>query len=312
MAERRTGYGNKALPYLLLAPQILITFLFFLWPAGQGIYTSFFLDQGFGGNRVFVGVDNYVDLFNDPLYLESFITTAIFCALVASISIILALVLALAANRVIQGALAYRSLLIWPYAVAPALAGVVWYFLLNPSVGVLAQWYEQAAPAVNAQLSQAGLPSGVGLAPVWNHFTDGTQAMLLVVIASVWKQISFNFLFFLAGLQSIPRAMIEAAAMDHAGPVRRFWTITLPLLSPTTFFLLVVNIVYAFFDTFATIHATTQGGPAQETSTLVYQVYRAYEATDYSGSAAQSVVLMALVIGMVFIQFRYVERRVVY
>ncbi len=313
MANRRTGYGGKALPLLLVAPQLLITFLFFLWPAEQGVWTSFFLDQGFGANRIFVGIENYVAIFTDPLYLESVITTLLFGALVTVFAIGIALVLALAANRVIHAALAYRTALIWPYAVAPALAGVVWYFLLNPSVGVLANWYDAAAPAAKSALESGPLAEvSAWIAGEWNHYTNGGQAMALVVAASVWKQISYNFLFFLAGLQSIPKTLIEAAAMDHAGPWRRFWTITLPLLSPTTFFLVVVNIVYAFFDTFATIHATTSGGPAQATTTLVYSVFRAYESTDYSGSAAQSVVLMALVIGMTMIQFRYVERRVVY
>ncbi len=294
MAERRTGFSGKALPLLLVAPQLLITFLFFLWPAAQALQQGFFVEDPFGFARRFVGLENYVALFEDPRYLASVWRTVIFSFAVAGAAIALALGLALAADRALRAALAYRSLLIWPYAVAPALAGVLWYFLLNPSVGVYADW-----------LAAFGVE--------WNHYVNGQQALALVVIASVWKQISYNFLFFLAGLQSIPRSLIEAAAMDHAGPWRRFWTITLPLLSPTTFFLLVVNLVYAFFDTFATIHATTSGGPADATTTMVYRVYNTgFIGQDYGSSAAQSVILMALVIGLVTIQFRYVERRVVY
>jgi sn-glycerol 3-phosphate transport system permease protein len=294
MAERRVVFQNRWLPYLLVAPQLVVTAVFFLWPALQAVEQSFYLEDAFGFSRQFVKLENYELLFGDPRYLKSFWTTLVFGVAVTALAMGIALVLALAANRVIHGALAYRAALIWPYAVAPALSGVIWYFLLNPSVGIYAAWLELA---------------GVD----WNHYVNGTHAMLLVIAASVWKQISYNFLFFLAGLQSIPRSLIEAAAIDNAGPFRRFWTVVLPLLSPTTFFLLVVNLVYAFFDTFATIHATTQGGPADATSILVYKVYNTgFVGQDYGSSAAQSVVLMALVIGMTMIQFRYVEKKVSY
>jgi len=294
MAERRVVFRGRVLPYLLIAPQLAVTLIFFLWPAYQAIESSFFLEDAFGFSRQFIGLENYAALIDDPRYLRSFGTTLIFAASVTFLAMAIALILTLAANRVIWATLAYRSALIWPYAVAPALSGVVWYFLLNPSVGIYAHW-----------LSLMGIE--------WNHYVDGRQALMLVIAASVWKQISYNFLFFLAGLQSIPRSLIEAAAMDHAGPWRRFWTITLPLLSPTTFFLLVVNLVYAFFETFATIHATTSGGPAGATSILVYKVYNTgFIGQDYGSSAAQSVILMALVITMTMVQFRYVERRVVY
>jgi len=294
MAERRVVYSNRVLPYLLVAPQMAVTVVFFLWPAYQAMEQSFYIEDAFGFSRQFVGVENYGILFSDPRYLKSFWTTLLFGSAVTALAMGIAITLAVAANRVLHAALAYRSLLIWPYAVAPALSGVIWYFLLNPSVGIYAHW-----------LKMAGIE--------WNHYVNGTQALALVVAASVWKQISYNFLFFLAGLQSIPRSLIEAAAIDNAGPWRRFWTVTLPLLSPTAFFLLVVNLVYAFFDTFATIHATTQGGPAGATSILVYKVYNTgFIGQDYGSSAAQSVVLMGLVIGLTVIQFRYVEKKVAY
>lgn len=294
MAERRVVFHNRVLPYLLVTPQLVVTVVFFLWPAFKAMEQSFYLEDAFGFSREFVLLENYRELFSNPRYLESFWTTLVFGASVTALAMGIALVLALAANRVLRGALAYRSALIWPYAVAPALSGALWYFLLNPSVGIYAKWLEM-----------------VGID--WNHYLNGTQALILVVAASVWKQISYNFLFFLAGLQSIPRSLIEAAAIDNAGPWRRFWSVVLPLLSPTVFFLLVVNLVYAFFDTFATIHATTQGGPAGATSILVYKVYNTgFIGQDYGGSAAQSVVLMVMVIAMTAIQFRYVEKRVSY
>ena len=294
MAERRVVFKNRYLPYLLVVPQLLVTAVFFLWPALQAVEQSFYLEDAFGFSRQFVRLENYQMLFSDPRYLKSFGTTLVFGLSVTGLAMGIALSLALAANRVLRGALAYRSALIWPYAVAPALSGALWYFMLNPSVGIYARWLEL-----------------FGIE--WNHYLNGNQALILVISASVWKQISYNFLFFLAGLQSIPRSLIEAAAIDNAGPWRRFWSVVLPLLSPTVFFLLVVNLVYAFFDTFAIIHATTQGGPAGATSILVYKVYNTgFIGQDYGGSAAQSVVLMTMVIAMTAIQFRYVEKRVSY
>lgn len=292
--QKRVIFHSRLLPYLLVLPQIAITLIFFFWPSYQALESSFFIEDAFGFSRNFVWFRNYEDLFNDPGYLKSFRTTLIFSVSVAFLAMSLALGLAVAANRVLRAATAYRTMLIWPYAVAPALAGVVWYFLMNPSLGIVAYWLDS-----------------VGIE--WNHYVNGGQALLLVIVAAAWKQISYNFLFFLAGLQSIPRSLIEAAAIDRAGPFRRFWTITFPLLTPTTFFLLVVNLVFAFFDTFALIHATTEGGPADATSILVFRVYNTgFIGQDYGSSAAQSVVLMALVIGLTFIQFRYVERRVNY
>jgi sn-glycerol 3-phosphate transport system permease protein len=279
--EKRVVFRSAWLPYALIAPQIAITLVFFFWPAVQAGWYSLLLQDAFGLKTQFVGLQNFASLLNDPNYLKSFKVTAQFSLLVAASGIALSLLLATMADRVLRGALAYKTLLIWPYAVAPAI-GIVTYVL-----------------------KQGGVH--------WDWLLQGDQAMLLVVIAATWKQISYNFLFFLAGLQSIPKSLIEAAAIDGAGPGRRFWTIVFPLLSPTTFFLLVVNIVYAFFDTFGVIDATTQGGPAGATQILVYKVYYdGVKAADLGGSSAQSVILMAIVIALTVVQFRYVERRVQY
>jgi len=292
--EKRVVFRSAWLPYALLAPQIAVTLVFFFWPAAQAIWFSFQLQDPFGLYTEFVGLQNFRELFASPHYLASFRTTAVFSALVAFSGIAISLVFATMADRVLRGALAYKTLLIWPYAVAPAVAGVLWAFMFAPSIGI-----------VSYVLKRAGID--------WNWVINGDQAMLLVVMASVWKQISYNFLFFLAGLQSIPRSLIEAAAIDGAGPARRFWTVIFPLLSPTTFFLLAVNIVYAFFDTFGVIDATTQGGPGQDTQILVYKVYYdGVKAADLGGSSAQSVILMAIVIALTAAQFRFVERRVQY
>jgi sn-glycerol 3-phosphate transport system permease protein len=292
--EKRVVFRSAWLPYALLAPQIAVTIVFFFWPAVQAVWFSFQLQDAFGLKTEFVGLQNFAELFQDSHYLESFKITALFSVLVAGLGIAISLVLASMADRVVRGALAYKTLLIWPYAVAPAVAGVLWAFLFAPSVGI-----------VTFGLKQIGIH--------WNWILQGDQAMLLVVMASVWKQISYNFLFFLAGLQSIPKSLIEAAAIDGASPVRRFWTIVFPLLSPTTFFLLVVNIVYAFFDTFGVIDSTTQGGPAGATQILVYKVYSdGVKAGDIGGSSAQSVVLMFIVIALTVVQFRFVEKKVQY
>jgi sn-glycerol 3-phosphate transport system permease protein len=292
--DKRVVFRSAWLPYLLVAPQLLITIVFFFWPAAQALWFAFLRQDAFGLASEFAGLDNFRDLFNDSNYLQSFQVTAVFSVLVAAGGIALALLLAVMADRVIRAALAYRTLLIWPYAVAPAIAGVLWGFLFAPSIGIVTY-----------------VLKGFGID--WNWVLQGDQAMLLVVIASIWKQISYNFLFFLAGLQSIPRSLIEAAAIDGARPVRRFWTIVFPLLSPTTFFLLVVNIVYAFFDTFGVIDATTQGGPAGATQILVYKVYYdGVKAADLGGSSAQSAILMLIVIALTVLQFRFIERKVNY
>ncbi len=291
---QRVAFGSRWLPYALVLPQIAVTVVFFFWPALQALWYSFQLQDPFGESTEFAGLTNFSALWQDTGYLASFQTTAVFSLLVAVLGLAVSLGLAVLAHRVVRGALVYRTLLIWPYAVAPAVAGVLWAFMFAPSIGI-----------VSHVLRQMGID--------WNWVLRGDQAMLLVVMAATWKQISYNFLFFLAGLQSIPPSLIEAAAIDGAGPVRRFWTIVFPLLSPTTFFLLVVNIVYAFFDTFGVIDATTGGGPAQATNILVYKVYTdGVKSADLGGSSAQSVVLMAIVIALTVVQFRFVERRVQY
>ncbi|MGA0595109.1 sn-glycerol-3-phosphate ABC transporter permease UgpA [Enterovirga sp. CN4-39] len=292
--EKRAVFGNRALPYALLAPQIAITLIFFYWPAAQAVRQSFLVEDAFGLSTEFVWFENYIHLFTDPSYYRTLWTTVVFSTAVTVMSLSVALLLAIMADREIKGATGYRTLLIWPYAVAPAVAGVLWIFMLDPSLGIIAQG-----------LRRIGID--------WNPRLNGGQAMTQVVLASSWKQISYNFLFFLAGLQAIPKSVIEAAAIDGARPWRRFWTIILPLLSPTTFFLVVVNIVYAFFETFGTIDAMTGGGPAKATETLVYKVYADGRlGGDLGGSAAQSVILMVIVIGLTAIQFRFVERKVTY
>jgi sn-glycerol 3-phosphate transport system permease protein len=292
--EKRVVFRSAWLPYVLVLPQIAVTIVFFFWPAFQAGWFSFQLQDAFGLQTEFVGLRNFAALIADDNYLYSFRITAVFSVSVAVSGITISLLLATMADRVLRGALAYKTLLIWPYAVAPAVAGVLWAFLFAPSVGI-----------ATYALRQYGVD--------WNWVLKDDQAMLLVVLASTWKQISYNFLFFLAGLQSIPKSLIEAAAIDGAGPSRRFWTIVFPLLSPTTFFLLVVNIVYAFFDTFGVIDATTQGGPAGATQILVYKVYHdGVKSADLGGSSAQSVILMAIVIALTVVQFRYIERKVQY
>jgi len=292
--ERRVVFSGWLCPAVLLAPQLAVTLVFFFWPAGQAIVQSMLGGDAFGLSTRFVGGDNFFALFADGDYLASFGITAFFSAAVAMLALAPGLLFAVMADRVVRGAAFYKTVLLMPYAIAPAIAGVLWMFLFNPSTGVLA-----------AALQWAGID--------WNYFLDGNQAMLLVVLAAAWKQISYNFLFFLAGLQAIPSSLIEASAIDGATPRRRFWTIVFPLLAPTSFFLLVVNIVYAFFDTFGVIHNVTQGGPAKATEILVYKVwYDGIVGLDLGGSAAQSVVLMAVVIGLTAIQFRFIERRVHY
>jgi sn-glycerol 3-phosphate transport system permease protein len=292
--EKRVVFRSAWLPYALLAPQIAITVVFFFWPAFQAAWFSFQLQDAFGLKTEFVGFRNFAELFADRHYLDSFRITAVFSSLVAVLGIAISLVLAAMADRVLRGALAYKTLLIWPYAVAPAVAGVLWAFLFAPSVGI-----------ITYALRQVGIN--------WNWVLRGDQAMVLIVLASTWKQISYNFLFFLAGMQSIPKSLIEAAAIDGAGPMRRFWTVVFPLLTPTTFFLLVVNLVYAFFETFGVVDATTQGGPAGATQILVYKVYHdGVKSGDLGGSSAQSVVLMLIVIALTVVQFRFIERRVHY
>ena len=292
--EKRVTFNERWLPYLLVGPQIIITLVFFFWPSGQAIWQSLLIEDAFGGNSKFVWFENFAQLFRDDSYAHSARLTVVFSFLVASVGLALSLLLAVMADRVIRGATAYKTFLIWPYAVAPAVAGVLFGFLFNPSVGIVA-WMLQA----------------IGIE--FNYVINGNQALALVVIASVWSQISYNFLFFLAGLQSIPKSLIEAAAIDGAGPGRRFWDIIFPLLSPVGFFLLVINIIYAFFGTFGVVASLTQGGPASATEILIFKVYNdGFRNQDLGGSSAQSVILMIVVILLTFVQFRFIERRVHY
>ncbi|MGQ0675958.1 MAG: sn-glycerol-3-phosphate ABC transporter permease UgpA [Rhodospirillales bacterium] len=291
---RKVGFTNPWLPYLLIAPQIAITMVFFYWPASQAVWQSFLIQDAFGTHTEFVWLENYQTLFKDSAYFNALGVTVVFSTAVAALSLGVALLLAVQADKQIRGAGPYKTLLMWPYAVAPAVAGVLWLFMFQPSLGVLAK-----------ELRLMGVD--------WNPLLNGTHAMILVIIAATWKQISYNFLFFLAGLQSIPKSLTEAAAIDGAGPMRRFWTVVFPLLSPTAFFLLVVNVVYVFFETFGIIDAVTHGGPARATETLVFKVFQDGRlGGDLGGSAAQSVILMAIVIGLTAIQFKYIERKVHY
>ncbi len=292
--DERVYFKHKILPYLLLAPQIAITLVFFVWPAGQALFQSTLIEDPFGLSREFVGLENFSFVLSDPRYANSIVTTAIFSASVAGLALSVALFLAAKADRVLSGRLIYRTLLMWPYAVAPAVAGVLFLFIFSPRVGVL-----------SFALESLGVD--------WNYVLNGRQAMMLVIGASAWKQISYNFLFFLAGMQAMPRSLIEAAAIDGAGPTRRFWTIIFPLLTPITFFLLVINVIFAFFETFGVIEAITQGGPAGATNILVYKVFSdGFVGLDLGGSAAQSVILMGIVITLTVLQFRYVEKKVNY
>jgi sn-glycerol 3-phosphate transport system permease protein len=292
--EKRVVFRKKILPYFLVAPQIVITIVFFIWPASQALYQSVLQEDAFGTSASFVWLNNFIDLFGSQEYLHSFYVTLVFSSSVAGLALTVALLLAVMADRAIRSATAYKTLIIWPYAVAPVVAGVLWYFLFNPTVGLMTFFLRKV---------------GVN----WNHTLNGGQAMTLVIIASAWREVSYNFLFFLAGLQAIPHSFIEAAAIDGAGPWRRFWTIVFPLLSPTAFFLIVVNIVYAFFDTFGVIHALTRGGPNYATNILVYKTFNdGFINLDLGGSAAQSVILMLVVIALTVIQFRFIERKVHY
>ncbi len=291
---KRVHFQPSVLPYLLVAPQIAVTVVFFIWPASAALYQSLLIEDAFGLSSEFVWFENFEVLFSDEHYLGAFERTAFFSFVTAFLSMGFALVLAAMADRVVKGAMMYRTLLIWPYAVAPVVAGALWVFMFDPTLGIFTY-----------VLTVMGYE--------WNHKLNGAEAMSLVILAAAWKQVAYNFLFFLAGMQAIPKSLIEAAAIDGAGPVKRFWTIIFPLISPTTFFLLVINIVYAFFETFGIVHAVTQGGPAKATEILVYKVYNdGFIGLDLGGSAAQSVILMFIVIMLTVVQFRYVERKVEY
>ncbi len=292
--DRKVIFKGRALPMLLLLPQLAVTLVFFIWPAAMAVWQSLLQQDAFGLSTEFVGLDNFAEVVADPAWRGAAANTAVFASSVAVLALGVALFLAVQADKAIRGQRFYRTMLIWPYAVAPAISAVLWLFLFHPSIGLIGR-------ALNA--------AGV----MWDYQLNGNQAMLLVIIASAWKQVSYNFIFFLAGLQGIPKSVLEAAAIDGARPLRRFWTVVFPLLSPTTFFLLVVNLVYAFFDTFGVIHALTRGGPGKATETLIYKVYvDGVDNLNLGSSAAQSVLLMLFVIALTVVQFRFVERRVHY
>lgn len=292
--HKKVTFGGFGFPLLLLLPQLAITLVFFIWPAAQALYQSVLRQDAFGLRVTFVGLDNFRRLFADPTYLNSLSVTAVFAVCTTLLSMSLALLFAVMVNKLLRSRDFYSTLLVWPYAVAPAIAGILWWFIFSPAIGIIPYMLEM-----------------VGYD--WNHRTSARDAMILVVVAAAWKQISYNFIFFLAGLQSIPHSLIEAAAIDGASATKRFWTIVFPLLSPVTFFLLVINVTYAMFDTFGVIHATTGGGPAQATNILVFKVYMdGFIGQNIGSSAAQSVVLMAIVIALTVVQFRYIERKVQY
>ena len=292
---KRSHFKSGSLPYLLVFPQLAITVTFFYWPAIQGVLQSFMLSDPFGQRSQFVWFYNYIELFTDPLYLRSVFITFIFSTATALTSLAFGLFIATMANRALRATALVRTLLIWPYAVAPAISGVMWLFLLHPSYGVIA----------------LAVKKYIGID--WNPVLYGGDAMVMIIMASAWKQISYNFVFFMAGLQSIPHSLIEAAALEGASPFVRFWRITFPLLSPTFFFLMVMNIIYSFFETFGVIHTVTQGGPGGSTNILVYKVYQdGFVGLNLGSSAAQSVVLMTLIIVITFLQFRFVEKKVQY
>ena len=288
-------FPTKGLPYLLVLPQMIIVIIFFFWPSAQAIKQSFFLQDPFGGKTIFVGFENYTKLFADPDYWASFKVSVAFAVSITLSAMAIALFLAAQANKGVRFGSFYKTMLIWPYAVATMIAGVLWLFVFNPNVGIIA-WF---------------LKHRFGIE--WNYLLDSGQAFLLLTIAASWKQIAYNFVFFLAGLQSVPAQFVEAAAIDGASPFTRFWRIIFPLLSPTTFYLLVMNLVYGFFETFPVIHQVTNGGPGKSTSILVYKVWRdGVINLDLGSSSAQSVVLMILVIGLTVVQFRFIERKVTY
>jgi len=292
---KRSFFKSKYLPYLLIFPQIAVTLTFFYWPAVKGIIQSFLLSDPFGQRSRFVWFYNYIELFTDPLYLKSIDITIVFSMAVAIVSLSLGLFIAAMANRALRAKALVRTMLIWPYAVAPAISGILWLFLLHPSYGIVA----------------LGLKKRLGID--WNPVLYGSDAMVMIVMASAWKQISYNFVFFMAGMQAIPKSLIEAAAIDGASPFKRFWFISFPLLSPTFFFLTVMNIIYSFFETFGIIHTVTQGGPGGSTNILVYKVYQdGFVGLNLGSSAAQSVVLMTLIIVITFLQFKFVEKKVQY
>ena len=297
MASKQYEFKAKGLPYLLVTPQMVIVFIFFFWPAAQAIMQSFYLQDPFGGRLIFVGLENYTNLFTNPdsNYGNSFLVSTAFALAVTVLAMSVSLFLAIQANKKIKFSNFYTTMLIWPYAVATLVASVIWLFMFNPNIGVVA-WFLRHKLGVD-----------------WNYLLNFNHAFILITLTAAWKQLAYNFVFFLAGLQSVPVTLLEAAVVDGASPFTRFWKITFPLLAPTTFYLLVMNLVYGFFETFPIIHGMTQGGPGKSTATMVYKVWRdGVVNLDLGGSSAQSVILMIMVIGLTVFQFRFIERKITY
>jgi len=292
---KRFVFRNRWLPYALVAPQVAVTLAFFFWPAFDSLRLSLYRASPFGDRLIWAGFANFERLFRDPAYLRSALTSFVFSFVVTFAGLALALLLASFANAKIRGLAVYRSLLLWPYGIAPAIAGIIWLFIFHPSYGIL-PWVLSFVTAYQ-----------------FNWFLKGWVAMTLIVMAAIWKQFGYNLAFYLAGLQAIEASVLEAASVDGAGPIRRFFAVTFPLLSPVTFFLFTLNMTFSFFETFGLIHSVTQGGPGDATSILVYRAWKdGFEGLQLGFSAAQSVVLMALVILLTAFQFRFAEKRVTY
>jgi sn-glycerol 3-phosphate transport system permease protein len=292
---KRTVFRNRWLPYALVAPQLAVTIAFFFWPAFDSLRLSLYRASPFGDRLIFIGLGNFERLLADPAYFRSVATSFVFSALVTVLGLAVALLLAALANAKIRGLAIYRTLLLWPYGIAPAIAGVIWLFVFHPSFGVL--------PYLLSFVT----------AYQFNWFLKGWVALVLIVVAAIWKQFGYNLAFYLAGLQAIPSSVLEAASVDGAGPIRRFFAITFPLLSPVTFFLFTLNMTFSFFETFGLVHAVTQGGPGDATSILVFRAWKdGFEGLQLGYSAAQSVILMLLVIALTAAQFRFAEKKVTY
>jgi sn-glycerol 3-phosphate transport system permease protein len=291
---RRAYFKFSWVAMALLVPQLLIIFVFFYWPASQALYWAFTLEQPWGGGNTWVGFDNFRSILSDAYYWSSVRVSMIYAVATTVLAIFISLTLAVFVDRQLAGYRAYRVAIIWPYAVAAPAVGLAFQFVLNPGTGILA-YLNTAMPGF------------------WDPSSSAPQAVISIIVAGAWKQVAYSFVFFLAALQSIPRSLTEAAAMDGARPIRRIIDLQLPLLTPTLFFLLVINLTDSFTDSFGIVDTLTNGGPFRATELMVYRIYvDGFRGFDYSGAAAQSIVLMILVMGLTFIQFRYVERRVHY
>lgn len=292
--EKRVTFSNTWLAAALIAPQMLLVFVFFYWPTGEALYWAFTLERPFGGGNEWVGLYNFEGVFTDPQYWSSVRVSMVFAIASTVLSLSIAMLLALFVDRQLPGYQVYKFTFFLPYALAAPAVGLAFRFIFSPDAGFVS--------AINRVWP--------GL---WNPALDGFDALLLIIMAQAWSMVGYNFIFFLAGLQSIPRTMSEAGAMDGAGVMRRMWDLQLPLITPTLFFLIVINITDSFVNSFGIIDITTGGGPARATDLMVYKIYTdGFQGKDYSLAAAQSIVLMGLIIALTIVQFRYIERRVHY